>query len=79
MDTHYVQLSWLILLRVYFYGCDLELSCGRTPKKEINRSPFRHTESYKQSQKKINTLQETEQGSTEESGARAPISQIQSF
>lgn len=30
------------------------------------------TESYKQSQKKINMLQESEQGSTEESGAQAP-------
>lgn len=30
------------------------------------------TQSYKQSQKKINTLQGSEQGSTEESGARAP-------
>ena len=30
------------------------------------------TQSHKQSQKKINTLQESEQGSTEESGAWAP-------
>lgn len=35
------------------------------------------TQSYKQSQKKINTLQESEQGSTEESGAQAaPITDI---
>lgn len=31
-------------------------------KKEINRSSFRHKESYKQSQKKINMLQESEAG-----------------
>lgn len=31
-------------------------------KKEINRCSFRHKESYKQSQKKINMLQESEEG-----------------
>lgn len=61
-----------------FLWMGLRTLLWQNPKKEINRSPFRHTESYKQSREKINTLQETEQGSTEESGAEAPILHIQS-
>lgn len=63
-----IKLTYFIM-RLTFIGETLELRCGTTPKMEIDRSPFRHTQSYKQSREKINTLQESEQGSTEESCA----------